>query len=162
MYFGFGWSRVLVSTNQGLNPSMAVDSATSISSHACGVGLAPKTSVRRLHEAHADHYGGAARIQERYGARVAMGEADWAAIAEAPAPGQQVRVRPPKRDIALKDGDTIKLGSTTLKFHATPGHTPGTVSVDFTVFDRGTAPRLCWEAARPPGHRPAEQFVASM
>ena len=115
-------------------------------------------------QAHADHYGGAARIQERYGARVAMGEADWAAIAEATAPGQQVRVRPPKRDIALKDGDTIKLGSTTLKFHATPGHTPGTVSVDLTVFDRGQPHRafLLGGGAPAQGIRAAEQFVESM
>jgi metallo-beta-lactamase class B len=66
--------------------------------------------------------------------------------------------------MALKDGDTIKLGSTTLRFHATPGHTPGTMSVDFTVFDRGQPHRafLLGGGAPAQGAKAAEQFLASM
>ena len=64
----------------------------------------------------------------------------------------------------LKDGDTIRLGSTTLRFHATPGHTPGTTSVDLTVFDRGQPHRafLLGGGAPAPGVPAAEQFLASL
>jgi glyoxylase-like metal-dependent hydrolase (beta-lactamase superfamily II) len=167
-YVGVGWVGAwLVSTNQGLILLDAVE-ARYVDHLLNGIrrlGFDPRDiKYVVVTQAHADHYGGAARIQETYGARVAMGEADWAAIAEATAPGPQVRVRPPKRDIALKDGDTIKLGSTTLKFHSTPGHTPGTVSVDLTVFDRGQPHRafLLGGGAPAQGIRAAEQFVASI
>jgi metallo-beta-lactamase class B len=32
---------------------------------------------------------------------------------------------------------TLHLGDTTLKLYKTPGHTPGVVSIEFTVFDNG-------------------------
>ena len=35
---------------------------------------------------------------------------------------------PAQRDIAVKDGDTLELGDTTITFHVTPGHTLGTLS----------------------------------
>jgi metallo-beta-lactamase class B len=114
-------------------------------------------------QAHFDHYGGAARIQETYGARVAMGAADWDAVAKASAAGGQAP-RAPKRDIALKDGDTIRLGATTLKFMSTPGHTPGTTSVEFTVYDAGKPYRafLMGGGAPAQGVAAAEQFTASV
>ena len=43
----------------------------------------------------------------------------------------------PKRNIVATDGMKITLGETTLTIWATPGHTPGTLSYTFTVFDRG-------------------------
>ena len=45
--------------------------------------------------------------------------------------------RAPKRDHVIKDGDTLTLGDTTLKLYKTPGHTPGVMSAEFTVFDNG-------------------------
>ena len=36
----------------------------------------------------------------------------------------------PKRDMVVKDGDTLTLGDQTLKFHHHPGHTPGVLSTE--------------------------------
>jgi glyoxylase-like metal-dependent hydrolase (beta-lactamase superfamily II) len=165
-YVGAGWVGAwLVPTDQGLILLDTLEERyvdhmlASISK----LGYDPKDiKYVVVTQAHADHYGGAARIQQTYGAKVAMGEGDWAAVAEAAAAGQGPRA--PKRDIVLKDGDTLKLGSTTLKFVSTPGHTPGTASVDFTVYDAGRPYRafLVGGGAPAPGLRSAEQFVASL
>jgi metallo-beta-lactamase class B len=37
----------------------------------------------------------------------------------------------------LKDGDVVTLGKTSLKVFVTPGHTPGSASFEFTVYDSG-------------------------
>ena len=81
---------------------------------------------------HLDHYGGAVRIQQASGARVGMVEGDWRLV-QAP----NARGPVPKRDFVLKDGETLTLGSTTLKIYETPGHTPGVLSMELTVFDAG-------------------------
>jgi metallo-beta-lactamase class B len=95
---------------------------------------------------HLDHFGGAARIKELSGARIGMTEEDWKmtdAVAE------QQRQNPPRvapvnrvvqrdaRDLVLKDGDVVTLGKTSLKVYVTPGHTPGSASFEFTVYDNG-------------------------
>ena len=43
----------------------------------------------------------------------------------------------PRRDFVIEDGDTLTLGDMTLHFEHTPGHTPGTISMRFPVFDNG-------------------------
>src|SRR6476659_2158948 len=78
---------------------------------------------------HLDHTAGAAAIQDSYAPRLAMGAADWDALTGAPNPNNE---RLPRRDIAVKDGDTITLGSTTITLHVLGGHTPATLGVDFT------------------------------
>jgi metallo-beta-lactamase class B len=40
--------------------------------------------------------------------------------------------------MVVKDGDTLSLGTTTVRLYITPGHTPGTLSLIFPVFDKGT------------------------
>lgn len=89
---------------------------------------------------HADHFGGAAYFQER-GARVVMGAPDWDLV-EAPAgrgrrgfgpPGPAVA--PPKRDIAVTDGQTLTVGNVTFTFVMVPGHTPGSLGIVFPVQD---------------------------
>jgi hypothetical protein len=95
---------------------------------------------------HLDHFGGAARIKELSGARIGMTEEDWKmtdAVAE------QQRQSPPNvgpvnrivqrdaRDLVLKDGDVVTLGKTSIKVYVTPGHTPGSASFEFTVYDNG-------------------------
>jgi len=87
-----------------------------------------------ISHAHADHIGGAEMLQTRYGARVVMGGADWDTVAKYP---NRFKTMAPKRDIVATDGMKITLGETTLTVWATPGHTPGTLSYTFTVFDRG-------------------------
>ena len=93
-----------------------------------------------LSHGHLDHFGGVARIQQLSGARVAALEEDWALMERAGTmPGRNNSPPPPvpKRDMVLKDGDTLSLGGTTLKFYKHPGHTAGSLSAEFTVLDNG-------------------------
>src|SRR6185369_5497674 len=80
-----------------------------------------------LTHGHLDHFGGASKIQALSGAREASLEEDWNLI------GQAV-----KRDMVIKEGDTVALGSTSLTVYKLPGHTPGSASFAFTVYDNGT------------------------
>ena len=88
-----------------------------------------------ISHAHGDHDQGAALLQNRYGAKVVMGAADWDSTLQRPAtaPGGV-----PKRDIAVEPaGRKVTLGDTTVDVIATPGHTPGTLSFIFPVKDAG-------------------------
>ena len=83
--------------------------------------------------AHGDHDEGARLFQDRYGAHVVMGAADWDMLEKsADIPGGK-----PKRDIVGSDGQVISLGDVSVTLVQTPGHTPGTLSMIFTVKDRG-------------------------
>jgi len=83
--------------------------------------------------AHGDHDEGARLFQDRYGAHVVMGAADWDALDKsADIPGGK-----PKRDIVGSDGQVISLGDVSVTLVQTPGHTPGTLSMIFAVKDRG-------------------------
>jgi metallo-beta-lactamase class B len=86
---------------------------------------------------HGDHYGGAQMIAERYGARVVASEIDWKMMETGLEFDSKMWDRPPQRDIAIKDGDTLTLGDTTVRFLITPGHTLGTISPVFDVRDGG-------------------------
>ena len=110
---------------------------------------------------HLDHTAGAARIQELPGVRLAMGDADWDALARVPNPHNE---RLPRRDVAVKDGDTITVGSTTLRLSVLAGHTPATLGVEFTVYDAGKPYRafMLGGAAPGAGRQAAEQFLASV
>ncbi len=113
--------------------------------------------------AHVDHYGGAARIQDTFGPRVGMIEGDWQFLAER-AKTAPPAVRPPRRDLTFKDGDTLTLGNTTLKFHAMPGHTPGGLSIEQTVYDGGQAYKAFTIGGVTParGAGPVKQFLAAL
>ena len=83
---------------------------------------------------HGDHVGGAKLMQDRFGSRIIMGGPDWEMIE------QSLHRFPngkPKRDIVATDGQKVTLGDTTVTLVATPGHTPGTLSMIFQVKDRG-------------------------
>jgi metallo-beta-lactamase class B len=93
-----------------------------------------------LSHGHLDHFGGLSRIQQLSGAHVAALEEDWALMERAAqAPGRNNSAPPPipKRDMVVKEGDTLTFGGTTLKFYKHPGHTAGSLSAEFTVFDNG-------------------------
>ena len=82
---------------------------------------------------HLDHVGGAKLMQDR-GARIIMGGPDWDMIEH------QVHRFPngkPKRDMVATDGQKVTLGDTSVTLIATPGHTPGTMSMIFQVKDHG-------------------------
>jgi metallo-beta-lactamase class B len=101
--------------------------------------------------AHGDHYGGAAYLKEKFNPRVVMSEIDWTALDVAqkdPLFGTKLNPlfsKPPRRDMAVNDGDTITLGGATLKLYVIPGHTLGTLATVFTVHDKGEAHRaVAW------------------
>ena len=81
---------------------------------------------------HSDHDEGARYFQEKYGAHVMLGAADWDAIARRPMPGGT-----PTRDLVAEDGGKLTLGDATLGITLTPGHTPGTYGLIFQVKDHG-------------------------
>jgi metallo-beta-lactamase class B len=106
------------------------------------VGVDPK-SIKYiiLSHGHLDHFGGAAKIQEASGARVIAVEEDWKMIEDVGSRqgrGGTPPPRVPKRDMVVKEGDTLALGGQTFKFHQTPGHTPGVLTTEgITVYDNG-------------------------
>ena len=84
---------------------------------------------------HYDHYEGADTLQKITHARIGMTEPDWQ-IAEGKVHNQYASVRVLlKRDLVIADGDSLKLGKTTLHFYVTPGHTLGVLSIAFPVRD---------------------------
>ena len=86
---------------------------------------------------HGDHYGGAKYLQDTYGAKVMASAADWEMMRK-PAPNSPfAKLVPPRQDLVVKDGDTLTLGTTSVKLYVTPGHTPGTLSLIFPVSDKG-------------------------
>jgi len=87
-----------------------------------------------ISHAHGDHVGGAKLMQDRFGSRIVMGGPDWDSIERSVNGYPQGK---PKRDIAAGDGQKITLGDTTVTIVTTPGHTPGTLSMLFTVRDNG-------------------------
>jgi metallo-beta-lactamase class B len=131
------------------------------------VGFEPKNiKYILLSHGHLDHFGGAARIQQLSGARVATLEEDWQLIeAAGKAPGRGNAPPPdvPKRDMVIKEGDTVKLGTTELKVYKLPGHTPGSPSFEFTVRDGGRNYKAFLFGGPGPrgGVQGAEQFLAS-
>jgi metallo-beta-lactamase class B len=99
------------------------------------LGLDPaKVKYVIISHAHSDHVGGAKLMQDRYGSRIVMGAPDWDSIEKSlnGYPGGK-----PKRDIVADDGQKITLADTAVTIVATPGHTPGTLSMIFTVKDNG-------------------------
>ena len=74
---------------------------------------------------HNDHVGGAAYLQETYGAQVHITEADWDLSFSS-----ETADRPrPIKDRVVTDGQELILGDTTLTLVLTPGHTDGTLAV---------------------------------
>lgn len=91
-----------------------------------------------ISHAHGDHIGGAQMLQERFNAQVVMDEEDWRLVETYP--NRYATMAPSRADgrgITAYDGMEITLGDTTVTLWETPGHTPGTLSYTFTVFDNG-------------------------
>lgn len=91
-----------------------------------------------ISHAHGDHIGGAQILQERFNAQVVMGAADWELVETYP--NRYATMAPTRRDnrgIVAYDGMQLTLGDTTVTLWETPGHTQGTLSYTFTVYDNG-------------------------
>jgi metallo-beta-lactamase class B len=85
---------------------------------------------------HGDHYGGADYIAEHLDIDIMMTQADWTL---AQSLGTHPRFGPPPESaVVVEDGQTIEFGDSALVIHVTPGHTPGTISPVFPVYDNGT------------------------
>ena len=98
------------------------------------VGLDPsRIKYIVLGHGHNDHTGGAAYLQNTYGARVLMGGPDWDLIQK----NQRADRPQPKRDMDATDGQKLTLGDTTVTIAMTPGHTPGTLALLVPVKHRG-------------------------
>ena len=91
--------------------------------------------------AHFDHTGGLAEIKQDTGAQLVAGERDKPLLEGGYYPGDEnnadLAFPPVKVDRAVKEGDTLTLGDTTLIAHAMPGHTPGCTGWEMTVKDGG-------------------------
>jgi metallo-beta-lactamase class B len=99
------------------------------------LGLDPATvKYVIISHAHLDHDGGAKLMQDRFGSRIIMGGPDWDMVEKSQ---NQYPHGKPKRDIVATDGQKVTLGDTSVTLIATPGHTPGTLSMLFQVKDNG-------------------------
>lgn len=124
----------VLKTTAGLILFDATESAEEARDHLVpglrALGLDPAT-IRYVTVTHGhwDHFGGAAWLQQTYGARIALSGADWDMIAALPqdAP-ERHHADLPRRDLVVTDGQTLRLGDDVVRLYLTPGHTPGTVS----------------------------------
>jgi metallo-beta-lactamase class B len=113
-----------------------------------------------ISHAHNDHFGGAAYLQETYGARIVMSVEDWEHMRSWPQLGSLAPF--PRDDIAVRDGYTITLGDTTVTLVATPGHTPGTISPIFPVRDGEDVHYVGYWGASAVSFLPADGIVQYM
>jgi metallo-beta-lactamase class B len=97
--------------------------------------------------AHGDHYGGASYLKKKFKARIVMSDIDWKVFDDPKFDPKRIPLfdEPPKRDMAVNDGDALKLGDTIFKLYVIPGHTLGTLATVFTVHDKGKPHRaVAW------------------
>ena len=95
------------------------------------LGLDPKNiKYVLITHSHIDHYGGAGKVKQVSGARLAMSDIDWGVVEHS----RQGPI-PIKRDLVMKEGEPMTVGDTTFKFYLTPGHTPGATSIEFQARD---------------------------
>ncbi|MDB5707794.1 MAG: subclass metallo-beta-lactamase [Sphingomonas bacterium] len=99
-----------------------------------------------LTHAHFDHAGGLARLKADSGAQLIVGAGDRIAVQTGKAPGESltggVDFPAAAVDRGIGEGETVRLGATTLVAHATPGHTPGCTTWTLQMFERGTPLRV--------------------
>ncbi|PSN71390.1 Metallo-hydrolase/oxidoreductase [Corynespora cassiicola Philippines] len=85
---------------------------------------------------HVDHYGGAKYLQEQFGPKVYAAPACWDSLAAMPT---NTTPAVPQKDQVLEDGQDLTVGNVTFHNVLTPGHTPGTLSLIFPVYENGKA-----------------------
>ncbi|HEX4955915.1 MAG TPA: subclass B3 metallo-beta-lactamase [Thermoanaerobaculia bacterium] len=135
-----GLSAVLIATDQGL---ILIDaglpqSAPLIDTNIRRLGFRTEDLKLILNgHAHYDHAGGIAALQRASGATVATSEAGAQALRRGEpteddpqfAFGPKENAFPAVAEVrAVRDGETLRLGSLAITAHHTPGHTPGSTS----------------------------------
>jgi metallo-beta-lactamase class B len=138
-YVGIDWvSSYLITTDDGL---ILIDALyrnypAHILQSVKELGFDPKQIKYILcTHGHFDHCEGADTLKKITNARVGMTETDWE-MAEGKIKNDYASVNTRlKRDWVIHDGDSLKLGSTTIHFFVTPGHTLGVLSMSFPVRD---------------------------
>ncbi len=109
---------------------------------------------------HNDHFGGARYLQQSFGARIIMSEADWAHMVSWPQRGSPAPY--PERDVVAHDGDVITLGEASVRLVVTPGHTPGTISPVFSVRDGARTHRVGYWGGDGASHLPPAEVTTYM
>ena len=98
------------------------------------VGLDPANiKLVLIAHGHDDHFGGAKKLHDRFGARIGMSAQDWDFIQ--PKPGQPSDGAIPARDLVLEEGRPVTLGGVSITPVLIPGHTPGSMGFIFPVKD---------------------------
>ncbi|MFL5811089.1 MAG: MBL fold metallo-hydrolase, partial [Flavisolibacter sp.] len=138
-YVGIDWvSSYLITTDDGLILIDALyrDYPAHIIQSIKDLGFDPKQIKYILcTHGHYDHCEGADTIKKLTNARIGMTEEDWQ-MAEGKIKNDYASVNKRlTRDWVIRDGDSLKLGSTTIHFYVTPGHTMGVLSMSFPVRD---------------------------
>ncbi|HJL15173.1 MAG TPA: MBL fold metallo-hydrolase [Sandaracinaceae bacterium LLY-WYZ-13_1] len=117
-------------TDEATGASAIVDTGETEELRARLEALDPDVRMILLTHAHVDHAGGLPLLQERWDVPTYLPKAERPLFETLPVQGRMFGMpqldRPCGRiDRWVEDGDTIALGETTLRFLATPGHTPG-------------------------------------
>ncbi|ETI88495.1 MAG: MBL fold metallo-hydrolase [Clostridium butyricum] len=87
---------------------------------------------------HGDHYGGAQYIADNYGSSILMSALDWEYMETHFTYQCGPEFPKPISHTDITDGQKLTLGDTTITIIATPGHSPGGVSLIIPVTDNGT------------------------
>ena len=91
---------------------------------------------------HVDHISGNTEMKSKTGAKIVIHESDAEMLTSTPAMILRMfgAKQSPAADITVRDGDTISVGSISLKVLHTPGHSPGSMSLftDGCVFTGDT------------------------
>ena len=142
-YVGADWvSAWAIKTSEGIILIDALnneaEAATLIDGGMRKLGLDP-AQIRYVivTHGHGDHYGGAQYLAQKYKPRLVMSEADWKMTETQLEFTTPLWGAPPRRDMAVNDGDRITLGDTTVTLYLTPGHTMGTITPVFDVTSGG-------------------------
>ena len=130
-----GIAAYLIKTNAGaiLIDGTLAENAGMIERNIVAAGVRPRdVKLILVTHAHFDHAAGVAALKRATGARVVAGIGDVRALETGVPPGETnygvIRFPKVHVDRAVRDRDTVKLGTTTLTARATPGHTPGCTS----------------------------------
>ncbi|KZL83414.1 beta-lactamase domain protein [Colletotrichum incanum] len=108
---------------------------------------------------HVDHYGGAKYLKDAFNTTLWAADAAWESLAAL----ADSTPTPPSRDQVLADGQQLTVGNVLFTSILTPGHTPGTLSLIFPVYERGV-PHLAGlngGTGTPSGKKDREQKIQS-